>query len=119
MAWGGGNYVVNAKTKYKKLCIDYLKTYFSLYPKLVWQDKINIPALKVRTTAKDSQLSKDLIAILNAAKRTSGTPALDQSTAEFKTNMQKYIQELTAGIKTPEQFLEALDNEAAKAAKSK
>jgi raffinose/stachyose/melibiose transport system substrate-binding protein len=119
MAWGGGNYVVNAKTKYKKLCIDYLKTYFSLYPKLAWQDKINIPALKVRTTAKDSHLSKDLIGILNAAKKTSGTPSLDQSTAEFKTNMQKYIQELTAGIKTPEQFLAALDNEAVKAAKSK
>jgi raffinose/stachyose/melibiose transport system substrate-binding protein len=119
MAWGGGNYVVSAKTKYKTLCIDYLKTYFALYPKLAWESKVNIPALKVKTTPSDNQLSKDLIAILNAAKKTSGTPSLDQSTAEFKTNIQKYIQELTAGIKTPEQFLAAVDADAEKAAKSK
>lgn len=119
MAWGGGNYVVSAKTKYKALCIDYLKTYFTLYPKLAWEGKVNIPALKVQTSPSDNQLSKDLIAILNAAKKTSGTPSLDQSTAEFKTNVQKYIQELAAGIKTPEQFLAAMDVDAEKAAKAK
>lgn len=118
MAWGGGNYVVSAKTKYKSLCIEYLKTYFKLYPKLAWENKVNIPALKVETSSKDNQLSKDLIAILNSAKKTSGTPSLDQSTAEFKTNVQKYIQELTAGIKTPEEFLSAVDADAEKAAKS-
>lgn len=119
MAWGGGNYVISAKTKYKALCIDYLKTYFTLYPKLAWEGKVNIPAQKVETGPNDSQISKDLIAILNAAKKTSGTPSLDQSTAEFKTNVQKYIQELAAGIKTPEQFLAAVDADAEKAAKSK
>ncbi len=119
MAWGGGNYVVSAKTKYKKLCIEYLKTYFTLYPKLAWEGKVNIPALKVETSPKDNQLSKDLIGILNAAKNTSGTPSLDQSTAEFKTNVQLYIQELASGIKTPEQFLAAMDAEAEKASKSK
>lgn len=119
MAWGGGNYVVSAKTKYKTLCIDYLKTYFALYPKLAWESKVNIPALKVQTGPSDNQISKDLIGILNAAKKTSGTPSLDQSTAEFKTNIQKYIQELTAGIKTPEQFLAAVDADAEKASKSK
>jgi raffinose/stachyose/melibiose transport system substrate-binding protein len=119
MAWGGGNYVISAKTKYKALCIDYLKTYFTLYPKLAWDNKVNIPALKVQTGPNDNQLSKDLIAILNAAKKTSGTPSLDQSTAEFKTNIQKHIQELAAGIITPEQFLAAADAAAEKAAKSK
>lgn len=119
MAWGGGNYVVSAKTKHKDLCIDYLKTYFTLYPKLAWESKINIPALKIQTSPSDNQLSKDLIAILNAAKKTSGTPSLDQSTAEFKTNVQKYIQELAAGIKSPEEFLAAMDAAAAKAANAK
>ncbi len=119
MAWGGGNYVVSAKTKHKALCIDYLKTYFTLYPKLAWEGKVNIPALKIQTSSSDNQLSKDLIAVLNAAKKTSGTPSLDQSTAEFKTNVQKYIQELAAGIKTPEGFLAAMDTDAEKAAKAK
>jgi raffinose/stachyose/melibiose transport system substrate-binding protein len=119
MAWGGGNYVISAKTKYKDLCLEYMKTYFALYPKLAWKSKVNIPAQKVETSPSDNQLSKDLIAILNAAKTTSGTPSLDQSTAEFKTNIQKYIQELAAGIKTPKQFLAAIDADAEKAAKSK
>lgn len=117
MAWGGGNYVVSAKTKYKALCIDYLKTYFTLYPKLAWEDKVNIPAVKIQTSPDDTLLAKELVAILNSAKTTSGTPSLDRATAEFKTYAQKYIQELVAGIKTPEQFLAALDDEAAKAAR--
>jgi raffinose/stachyose/melibiose transport system substrate-binding protein len=118
-AWGGGNYVVSAKTKYKALCLDYLKTYFAMYPKLAWDNKINIPAQKVETSPSDSQMSKDLLAILNSAKTTSGAVHVDLSTADFNTTGNKLIQELTAGLKTPEQYLKALDVAAEAASKSK
>jgi raffinose/stachyose/melibiose transport system substrate-binding protein len=118
-AWGGGNYVVSAKTKYKALCLDYLKMYFTMYPKLAWDNKINIPSQKVETSASDSKISKDLLAILNSAKTTSGTVHIDLSTADFNTTGNKLIQELTAGIKTPKQFLFELEAAADTASKSK
>jgi raffinose/stachyose/melibiose transport system substrate-binding protein len=117
VAWYGGNYVVSSKSKHKKLCLEYLKTYFSLYPKLIWKHKANIPAQKLSANADDTELSKDLLGILSDAEQTSGTPSLDRSTPEFKETYQKYIQELAAGIKTPEQFVKALDEAAQKAAK--
>lgn len=116
-AWYGGNYVVNAKTKYKTLCLQYLDTYFKLYPTLIWQHKANIPAQKVNPNADDTELAKDLLGIIGSAQQTSGTPSLDRSTPEFKETYQKYMQELAAGIKTPEQFVSALDEAAEKAAK--
>ena len=119
VAWFGGNYVVSAKTKYKNLCLDYLKLYFTLYPKLIWKYKANVPAQKIEANPDDNQLSKDLLAIVGAAKQTSGTPCLDRSTPEFKELHQKYTQELAAGIKTPEQYVKALDEIADKAAGKK
>ncbi|MGE5552235.1 MAG: extracellular solute-binding protein [Bacteroidota bacterium] len=116
VAWFGGNYAVSARTKYKSLCIDYLKLYFSLYPKLIWKHKANIPAQKIAANPDDSQLSKDLLAIVGSAKQASGTPCIDRSTPEFKELHQKYTQELVAGIKTPEQYVKAIDEAAAKAA---
>jgi raffinose/stachyose/melibiose transport system substrate-binding protein len=117
-AWGGGNYVVSAHTKYKALCLEYLKTYFTMFPTLVWQNKVCIPSQKVEVSPEDNQISKDLMAILNSAKTTSGTVHIDLSTSEFNTTGNKLIQELTAGIKTPEQFLSELDAAAETASKS-
>lgn len=117
MAWYGGNYVVNAKTKYKSLCLGYLKLYFTMYPKLIWKTKANVPAQKIEAFPDDNQLSKDLLAIVAAAKQTSGTGGLDLSTPEFKETHQKLMQDLAAGVKTPEQFCAALDEAAAAAAK--
>ena len=116
LAWYGGNYVVNAKTKYKTLCLQYLQLYFKLYPQLIWKTKANVPAQKIQPLADDSQLAKDLLAIVADAQQTSGTGGLDLSTPEFKELHQKYIQDLAAGVKSPEEFLKALDEAAAKAA---
>ncbi|MGE5529117.1 MAG: ABC transporter substrate-binding protein [Patescibacteria group bacterium] len=116
LAWYGGNYVVNAKTKYKTLCLQYLQLYFKMYPTLIWKTKANVPAQKIKPLADDSQLAKDLLAIVADAKQTSGTGGLDLSTPEFKELHQKYIQDLAAGVKSPEEFCKALDEAAAKAA---
>ena len=116
LAWYGGNYVVNAKTKYKTLCLQYLQLYFKMYPALIWKTKANVPAQKIQPLASDSQLAKDLLAIVADAQQTSGTGGLDLATPEFKELHQKYMQDLAAGVKSPEEFVKALDEAAAKAA---
>lgn len=114
--WFGGNYIVNARTKYKSLCLDYLKTYFTMYPNLTWKAKATFPAQKVQTIEEDNEVAQAIVAMTNNAKRSAGPPLLDKSTDEFKQLEQKYVSELTIGLKTPEQYVEALDKAMDKAA---
>ncbi len=116
MAWFGGNYVVNAKSKYKDMGIEYVKFYFKRFPVLGWQKQAVFPAQRVTTTDKDSALAKSLVALLNSAKVTSGTPSLDRATPAFKEDHQKLVKDLVAGVLTPEAFTKALDDSAAAAA---
>jgi hypothetical protein len=116
MAWFGGNYIVNAKSKYKDLGIEYLKFYAKRFPVLAWEKKVVFPAQKVTATEKDTPLAKALVSILNSAKATSGTPSLDRATPAFKEDHQKLVKDLAAGVLTPEAFCKALDDSAAAAA---
>lgn len=115
--WYGGNYIVNAKTKYKALCLDYLKTYFTLYPSLTWKTKATMPAQKVQTLADDNEVAKGVVAMANGAKKSAGPAILDSSTPEFKVIEQNTMSELTAGIKNPQQYVETIDAAMGKAAK--
>ncbi len=116
VAWYGGNYIVNAKSKYRDLGIEYLKLYAKLFPALAWASGATFPAQKVQATAKDSELSRGLVAIANSARTTSGTPSLDMSTPAFKEDEQKFIKDLVAGVLSPEEFVKKLDASAAAAA---
>jgi raffinose/stachyose/melibiose transport system substrate-binding protein len=117
MAWYGGNYVISANTKYKDLCLEYLKLYFTELPGLIWKAGGSPPAQKVTLLPTDNNLKQDLVGgIIASAKRTSGIHVLDSGTAEFKEAYQKLTQELFAGLKTPQQFCQALDDLAAKVA---
>lgn len=116
MAWFGGNYIVSAKSKHKDLAIEYLKLYAKLFPALAWEKQVVFPAQKVTTTDKDTPVAKALVALLNDAKSTSGTPALDRATPAFKEDHQKLVKDLAAGVLTPEAFTKALDASAATAA---
>jgi len=112
-AWFGGNYVVSAQTEHKELALDYLDMYFTRYPDLAWEKKVNIPAQVVRATDEDGPLAQDLLAILGSAKAT-GDPSQDRGTPAFKEAYERLAQELVAGIKTPEQFVMELDRIAEK-----
>jgi raffinose/stachyose/melibiose transport system substrate-binding protein len=116
MAWFGGNYVVSAKSKHKDLGIAYLKFYFTRFPVIAWEKQVVFPAQKVATTDKDTDVAKGLVAVINSAKVTSGTPSLDRATAAFKEDHQKLVKDLVAGVLTPEAFTKALDDSAATAA---
>jgi len=117
VAWFGGNYVVNANSKYKDLGIEYLKFYANRFPTLIWEKQAAVPAQRVEATAKDSELAKSLLKIAADAKQSSGTPSLDRSTPAFKEDEQKFVRDLAALVLTPEQFARQLDASAETAAK--
>jgi len=116
MAWFGGNYVLNAKSKYKDLGLEYIKFYFKRFPVLGWEKQAVFPAQRVNTSPNDTEVAKALVGILSAARVTSGTASLDRSTPAFKEDHQKLVKDLVAGVLTPEAFTKALDDSAANAA---
>jgi raffinose/stachyose/melibiose transport system substrate-binding protein len=119
LAWYGGNYVINAASKYKDLGVKYLKYYAERFPGLAWEKQAAFPAQKLQPRESDTPVAKKLLAILADAQKTSGTGTLDLSTPQFKEDHQNFMRELTSGLITPEEFCQKLDASAAKAAKQK
>ena len=116
VAWFGGNYIVNANSEHVDLGIEYLHTYAELYPQLAWEAQAGFPAQRVAASEDDTQLAKDLLEIAAEAVSTSGTTGLDLSTAAFKEDHQRLVQDLVAGVITPEEFTRQLDAAAERAA---
>ncbi len=117
VAWFGGNYIVNAKSKNKALALEYLKLYAEKFPAYAWDAQATFPAQKVTPKATDTIVAKKLLAIAAEAKTTSGTTGLDRSTAAFKETHMDLMRQLVAGIVTPEAFCAQLDAAAEKASK--
>lgn len=117
MAWFGGNYVINAQTKNPELAVEYVKYLTERVGALTWEKQAAFPAVKVQAGENDTPLAKDLLQIGADAKATSGPACLDLSTPQFKEDNQKFIQELIAGLITPEEFAQKLDAAAETAAK--
>jgi raffinose/stachyose/melibiose transport system substrate-binding protein len=115
-AWFGGNYVINANSKYKDLALKYLKLYAERFPALAWQSHAAFPAQKIEAGASDTPVAKTLLKILADAKKTSGTTTIDRSTPQFQEDHLNAIRELSSGLVTPEEFCKKLDASAAKAA---
>ncbi len=117
VAWFGGNYILNAKSKNKALALEYLKLYAEKFPAYAWDAQAAFPAQKVTPKATDTIVAKKLLQIAAEAKTTSGTTGLDRSTAAFKEVHQDLMRQLVAGIVTPEAFCAQLDAAAEKASK--
>ncbi len=116
LAWYGGNYIVNAKSKYKDLALEYVEYYAKVFPAYAWETQATFPAQKVEARADDTLVAKKLLTIAASATSTSGTPGLDRSTAAFKETHQDLMRRLMSNIITPEAFLAELDAAAEKAA---
>ena len=114
-AWFGGNYVINANTKYKDLALKYLKLYAERFPALAWESHAAFPAQKIEAGASDTPVAKTLLKILADAKKTSGTTTIDRSTPQFQEDHLNAIRELSSGLVTPEEFCKKLDASAEKA----
>jgi raffinose/stachyose/melibiose transport system substrate-binding protein len=117
LAWFGGNYVVNAQSKSPELAMALLKLIAERMGTLLWERQAAFPAQMVKAGEKDTDLAKDLLQVAADAKATSGSPSLDRGTPALKEDYQKFIQELIAGLVTPEEFCKKLDAAAEVAAK--
>lgn len=116
VAWFGGNYVVNSQTKYPELAMELLKLIADRMGVLLWERQAAFPAQMVKASEKDTDLAKDLLQVAADAKATSGSPSLDRGTPALKEDYQKFVQELIAGLVTPEEFCKKLDAAAGAAA---
>lgn len=120
-AWNGGGYAVSANSTVKEESIKLLK--YMMKPenwaKQGWQGGGVVPAQKFDQylTGTESNLQKKVSGILSSSTSVSGTPWNDCLTPDFKTNLENNIQEFFAGLKTPEQFLEQAEKDAANASK--
>ncbi len=119
MAWNGGGYAVSSSSAVKEEAIKLLNYIMKPenWARYAWQMGVAIPAQKYDQymTGKESKLQIRLSEILNNATSISGTPWNDAATPGFKTDSQTIIQEFAAGMKTPQEFLEAADQAAQKA----
>lgn len=120
VAWNGGGYAVSASSKVKDEAVKLMGYFFQPenWAKNAWQMGICVPAQKYDTflTGNEPQLSKDLTKILSEATSLSGVAWMDSATPAFKTDGENLSQELAAGVKTPEKFIEDCDKAADKAA---
>lgn len=117
VAWYGGNYIINAKSKNKDLALEYLKLYAQKFPAYAWEAQAAFPAQKVAARPNDTAVAKRLLQIAAEAKSTSGTPGLDRSTAAFKETHMDLLRRLMAGIISPADFCAQMDAAAEKASK--
>lgn len=118
-AWYGGNNIISATSKNKAMALKYLEFYAKRFPAVAWEKQAAFPAQTVTPRDSDTEVAKNLLAMVASAKSTSGTPFIDLSTAEFKDDAQRYIGELCVGLTTPEEFCKKLDASAEKAFKKK
>lgn len=121
MAWNGGGYAVSSKSEVKdeaKKLLNYMMKPEN-WSKNAWQSGLGFPAQKLDAfmTGSETDIQKDLIKILGESTSASGTPWNDCLTPNFKTDAENTIQELAAGVITPEEFAKKIDAAIEKEAK--
>lgn len=119
----GGGYMVSSNSKVKEEAIK-LMNYIvkpENYAKYAWENGIIMPPNKLDSvlTGKENDLQKDLVGILNGAKTGSGPAYSDRLNPQFKNDSENLSQQFSAGMITPDKFLEELDKAAAKANSAK
>lgn len=116
LAWCGAGYAVSDKSANKAEAIKLLNYIFKPEnsAKLSWQSGAQVPAQDYSEfmTGSENQLQKQITDLIAKATSSSGVVWYDSYTPGFKTDGENLSQELAAGIKTPEQFLEACDKAA-------
>lgn len=118
----GGGYSIAENSENKEIAIDFLKFFFEPenWVKQAWQSGAATPAqtFDEYLTGDESALQQEMIDIFNSVTSASGTPVLDDSTAEFKEVIMSLHQELFTGVVTPEEFSERLAEAADTAAQA-
>jgi raffinose/stachyose/melibiose transport system substrate-binding protein len=119
LGWYGGGYAVGNTGSNKDEALKFLKFYFKSenYAKMGWQTGSVLPAQKYDEylTGNETQIQNDLTAVINSAKNTSGSVAIDSVSDELKNGSYQLFQELLSEQKTPTEFLQDLEDLAASA----
>jgi raffinose/stachyose/melibiose transport system substrate-binding protein len=118
VSWGGGRCVAS-RSKVKAETIKFLNWMFR---KENWAKKgmemgLVIPCQKFDTylTGKEGPMQKQIVDMLLKATSLSAPAFIDASTPEWKMDTMTLSQSFSAGLITPEQFLQGLDQAADKA----
>jgi raffinose/stachyose/melibiose transport system substrate-binding protein len=121
MSWNGGGYAVSADSAVKDEAVKLLNYIMKPenWSKNAWQSGLGFPAQKLDAfmTGNETDVQKELIKILGESTSASGTPWNDAVTPNFKTDAENIIQELAAGVITPEEFGKKVDDAVAKEVK--
>jgi raffinose/stachyose/melibiose transport system substrate-binding protein len=112
VAWYGGNYMISASSEHIELANEYLKLFAEMYPKLIWEQQAAFPAQTVEPTANDSPVARDLLGIVADAEFTTGVVSQDYLTPAFSDANYGLARDLAAGVVTPEEFCERMDQAA-------
>lgn len=118
VAWNGGGYSVSAASPVKDEAIKLLN--YMMDPqnwvKIGWQEGLVVPGQNYSDylTGNENILQNGVTEILNSATSMSGTSWNDFKPGEWKSDVENYIQEFSAGITSIDEFLNNLDAAAKK-----
>jgi len=112
LCWYGGGFAVSEHSENKEEAIKMLKFIMQpeVWAKAAWQTGIAMPAQEFSGyfTGDETQMQKDVVAILENGVDTSGTVWIDYSSPSFKTDVMNLTQELAVGVISPEEYVEGI-----------
>ncbi len=118
-AWSGSGFSVAANTEHPEEAVKLLNYIYQPenWAKMIWQTGSGIPAQQFDEffTGDETNLQLKFTELFNQMEATSGTPVLDNSTAEFKERIMNIHQSLLSGQITPEDFVKQIDEAAERA----
>ena len=116
--WFGGGYSIakdSAVQEGAKKLVDYIMQP-SVYSKNAWATQTVMPPQNFAeyVTGDETDLQKDLVAILEAVTETSGSLYNDLHDSEYKVECEELTQKVLGGIISVEEYVKALDAEITK-----
>lgn len=117
-AWYGGGYSVASNSEVKEETMDLLAYMLEgeNWAKIGWETSTVIPPHTYDTyiTGEENEIQNGVINVLQSATSVSGTPWNDYEAGEWKSDVENIIRDFASGILSVDEYLEALDQAAAK-----
>lgn len=121
-AWNGGGYAVTADSKVKDEAVKLLNYMFKPenWSKLAWENGVCMSAqdYSAYLTGDETAPQKAFTDIVTGSSSITGVTFNDLGTSEFKTVSEDLSQELVIAAKTPEQFIQELEEMAKRMAQN-
>lgn len=109
-AWNGGGYAVSAESQVREEAIRFLNYMYrpDKLSKYGWENGVGLSAQEQTgyVTGDESEVMKQIIAVVNSATSLSGTTVNDIGPAEFKGSIENELQGLANGTTDIDRFLE-------------